>query len=145
MRPYPKELRTRVVAAVEQGERTIEEVAAVFSVGMTFVKKMLRLQRAGEDLAPRHGGGSAPQLTDSDRALLRDTVARAPDVTLAECQSILRAQAKRRVSGPTICRALQQLGLPRKKKSARQGARRTGARHIPHPHGGVRYPEVSLY
>ena len=120
MRPYPKELRTRVVAAVEQGEMTIGEVAAVFSVGRTFVKKMLRLQRAGEDLAPRHGGGSVPQLTDRDRALLRDTVARAPDVTLAECQSILRAQAKRRVSVPTICRALQQLELPRKKKSARQ-------------------------
>ena len=35
-------------------------------------------------------------MTDRDRALLRDTVARAPAVTLAECQSILRAQAKRR-------------------------------------------------
>jgi transposase len=120
MAPYPKELRIRVVVAVEQGKMTIGAVAAVFSVGMTFVKKMLRLQRAGEDLAPRHGGGSAPQLTDRDRALLRDTVARSPDVTLAECQRVLRTQAQRRVSVPTICRALHQLELPRKKKSARQ-------------------------
>ena len=57
--PYPKELRTRVVAAVAQGEMTRGEVARVFSRGVPFVKKMLRLQRAGEDLAPRQGGGSA--------------------------------------------------------------------------------------
>jgi transposase len=58
MRAYPKELRSRVVAAVEQGEQTIGDIAGVFSVGLTFVKKMLRLHRAGEDLRPRHGGGS---------------------------------------------------------------------------------------
>jgi transposase len=117
MEPYPTELRTRVVAAVEQGDMTIGEVAEVFSVGRTFVKKMLRLQRAGEDLAPRQGGGSAPKLTDTDRAVLREAVAEQPDVTLAECQAILAAHGSGRVSVPTICRALQQLQLPRKKKS----------------------------
>ena len=120
MVPYPKALRTRVVAAVEQGDMTIGEVAEVFSVGMTFVKKMRRRQRAGEDWAPRQGGGSAPKLTDTDRAVLRDTVALYPDVTLAECQAVLAAQGSRRVSGPPVCRALQQLELPRKKKSYRQ-------------------------
>ena len=120
MAPYPKELRTRVVAAVEQGVMTIGEVAEVFSVGMTFIKKMLRLQRAGEDLAPRQGGGSAPKLTDSDRAVLREAVAQRPDITLAECQAVLAAQGRGTVSVPTICRALQQLQLPRKKKSGRE-------------------------
>jgi transposase len=103
--------------AVEQGEMTIGEVAEVFSVGKTFVKKMLRLQRAGEDLAPRQSGGSAPKLTDSDRAVLREAVAEQADVTLAECQAILATHGSGRVSLPTICRALQQLQLPRKKKS----------------------------
>ena len=120
MAPYPKELRTRVGGAVEQGELTIGEVARVFSVGVTFVKKMLRLQRAGENLAPRQGGGSAPKLTDSDRTVLRDTVALYPEVTLAACQAVLAAQGRRRGSVPTICRALQQLELPRKKKSYRE-------------------------
>ena len=53
---YPKELRVRVVSAAEQGEHSIPEVASLFSVGITFVKKMLRLHRAGDDLEPRHGG-----------------------------------------------------------------------------------------
>ena len=120
MAPYPTELRTRVVATVEQGDMTIGEVARVFTVGVTFVKKMLRLYRAGKDLAPRQGGGSAPKLTAPDRALLRDLVALAPDVTLGECQTVLREQGRKRVSVPTICRALQQLALPRKKTSRRQ-------------------------
>jgi transposase len=120
MAPYPTELRTRVVAAVEQGDLTIGEVARVFNVGVTFIKKMLHLHRAGEDLAPRQGGGSAPKLTAPDRALLRDTVALDPDVTLAECQAVLRAHGRKQVSVPTICRALSQLELPRKKKSRRQ-------------------------
>jgi transposase len=108
------------VAAVEQGEMTIGEVAQVFNVGVTFVKKMLRLARAGADLAPRQGGGSAPKLTASECELLRDTVARDPEVTLAECQTMLSKQRSKRVSVPTICRALQRLKLPRKKKSRRQ-------------------------
>jgi transposase len=120
MRPYPIELRTRVVAAVEQGDMTIGEVAEVFSVGKTFVKKMLRLQRAGEELAPRQSGGSAPKLTDTDRTVLREAVAEQADVTLAECQALLAAQGRGAVSLPTICRALQQLQLPRKKKSRGQ-------------------------
>ena len=120
MAPYPTELRTRVVAAVEQREMTIGEVARVFNVGVTFVKKMLRLARAGEDVAPRQGGGSAPKLTESERGLLRDTVALDPDVTLAECQPMLSEQRSKRVSVPTLGRARQRLELPRKKKSRRQ-------------------------
>jgi lipopolysaccharide export system permease protein len=51
MLAYPKELRVRVVNANENGDGTIEEISALFGVGSTFVKKMLRWHRAGEDLA----------------------------------------------------------------------------------------------
>lgn len=74
----------------------------------------------GEELAPRQGGGSAPKLTDADREVLRETVAEQAEVTLAECQALLAAQGRGPVSIPTICRALQQLQLLRKKKSRGQ-------------------------
>jgi len=118
MRAYPKELRSRVVAAVEQGELTIGDIAQVFSVGLTFIKKMLRLHRAGEDLAPRHGGGPRPLRQDPERALLRAAVAQQPDITLTEVQARLVAHGRREVSKPTLCRALPQLQLPRKKKAS---------------------------
>jgi transposase len=125
MRPYPKELRSRVVAAVEQGELTIVDIASVFSVGLTFVKKRLRLHRAGEDLAPRHGGGPTPLLQDPERARLRAAVAQQPDVTLAELPHVRAPPGSRPVSLPTIGRALHHLQLPRKKKVA---SRRSGTK-----------------
>lgn len=116
MQPYPQELRVRVVAAAEQGEHSIPEIARLFSVGVTFVKKMLRLHRAGDDLAPRHGGGSQPSLQEPERALLRQTIAAQPDVSLAELQQALAEQRAVAVSRATVSRVLQELDLPRKKR-----------------------------
>ncbi len=121
MVPYPKELRTRVVAAVEQGDLPLAGIATLCGVGMTFVKKMLRLHRAGEDLTPRHGGGPEPKLQEPERALLRAEIEKQPDATLAELQTVLAEHGSSRVSVSTICRALIQLKLPRKKKSLRHG------------------------
>lgn len=66
MKPYSLDLRQRVVTAGEDGDGTIAEVAAMFRVSKTFVKKMLRLWRERGELAPHlHGGGAingeAPQ------------------------------------------------------------------------------------
>ena len=129
MQAYPKELRVRVVAAVEQGELTHAEIAHLFDVGVTFIKKMLRLQRSGHDLAPRQGGGAVARLQAPELAWLRTEVARHPDATLAELQTALAAQENVMASLPTLCRALQQLALPRKKKaSSTRSARSRNAR-----------------
>ena len=57
-----------VINAYESGEGTVEEVAEQFRVGTAFVKKMLRLHRAGESLEPKHGGGA--QGVSLDEALI---------------------------------------------------------------------------
>ena len=144
MRPYPKELRSRVVAAVEQGELTIVDIASLFSVGLTFVKKMLGLHRAGEDLAPRHGGGPTPLLQEPERARRRAAGAQQPDVTLAELPALLVAHGSRAVSKPTLCRALQVLQLPRKKKSPRHGAQRKATEEISEAGEGARPTPLHL-
>jgi transposase len=116
MRPYPKELRVRVVAAVEQGEYSLSEIAGLFGVGITFVKKMMRLHRAGDDLEPRHGGGPEPSLKEPERVLLREQIADQPDASLEELQKVLAEKRQISVSLATISRVLQELGLPRKKR-----------------------------
>ncbi len=123
MKAYPKELRERVVAAVEQGEHTRAELAHLFNVSRTFIKKMLRWQRAGQDLAPRQGGGPSPLLQAPELALLCAEVGACPDATLNELQSALAEKGDVTASLPTLCRALQQLDLPRKKKPQVPGAR----------------------
>ena len=82
MAAYPKQLRARVVAAAEQGEYIIAEIANTFSVGVTFVKKMLKLHREGEDLAPRHGGWPVRLLGEKELALLRNEIKERADTTL---------------------------------------------------------------
>jgi len=47
--------------------------------------------------------------------ILTDLVAESPDVTLEELRERMKKQARVEVSVPTICRALQSLGLSRKK------------------------------
>lgn len=116
MQPYPQELRVRVVAAVEQGEHSIPEIARLFNVGVTFVKKMLRLHREGDDLAPRQGGGPKPVLKEAEQQVLREQIAAQPDASLAELQQVLLEQRAVSVSQATLCRALQALDLPRKKR-----------------------------
>ena len=123
MLPYPKELRARVVAAAEQGDFSIPEVVELFQVGKTFVKKMLRRARQGEALAPRHGGRPEPIFTAARRATLRAAVAAHPDATLAQLQPVMADQHDLTPSLPTLCRVLQELNLPRKKKPRLRCAR----------------------
>ena len=110
----------RVVAAVEEGGLSIPAAARLFQVGLTFIKKMLRLQRAGESLKPRHGGGPVPRLQEQERTRLRQELKAHPDATLAELQQVLTAHCHTTASLSTISRSLQVLNLPRKKKSHRQ-------------------------
>jgi transposase len=123
MKAYSLDLRQRVLSAALSGGRTIPEVAELFGVSMTFVNKMLRLHRAGEDLAPRpHGGGHTPRLGARHHKLLRSAVAANNDATLGELREHLEARARVSVSEATVSRALTRLGLPRKKKHEGGGA-----------------------
>ena len=145
MSPFPIELRTRVVAAVEQGEHSIKEVSRLFNVGVTFVKKMLKRSRAGEALEPRHGGGTEPLIKEKELALLRQEIDQHPDATLEELQKELLEQCDVKASLPTICRALKQLHLPRKKKSRLPGTGRKGPEKVPEVSPRARYQEVHFY
>ena len=123
MKAYSLDLRQRVLSAALRGDRAIPEVAELFGVSMTFVNKMLRLHRAGEDLAPRpHGGGHTPRLGTRHHKLLRSAVASNNDATLGELREHLAARAGVAVSEATVSRALTRLGLPRKKKHEGGGA-----------------------
>lgn len=125
MKAYSLDLRQRVVEAYERGEGSLTELAALFHVSIGFIKKMLRRFRRGESLAPKpHGGGAPPALQARQRAVLRAAVAKRPDATLAELQTELATRCRVTVSEATLCRALQKLNLPRKKKVLRQRTQR---------------------
>jgi transposase len=76
MKAYSFDLRQRVPSAALGGDPTIPEVAELLGVSTTFLNKLLRLHRAGADLAPSpHGGVHPPRLGARHHKLLPAPVA----------------------------------------------------------------------
>jgi transposase len=116
MKPYSNDLRSRIVAAYEGGEHSLEEVAALFAVSVASVKNFVRRYReAGSADALPHAGGQAPSLNDQQVGFVRDAIKETTDLTLEELRQHLKRKYKKGVSAPTLSRLLQRLGLPRKK------------------------------
>jgi len=118
MRAYSTDLREKIALAYESNDYTLDEVAELFDVGRRTVARFVQRQRSGLCLSPRpHAGGCPPVLTPEALALLRDKVIQAPDATLSELASYLKTKAHVQAHISTICRSLQRLGLPRKKRA----------------------------
>jgi transposase len=116
MKPYPVELRQRIVEAVDQQLSTIEEIAGIFQVHSSYVYKLLRQRRETKDLAPLpHGGGANTKLEVEERRVLTELVARHPDATLDELRDLLRKTKRVSVSVSTVWRWVEALALTRKK------------------------------
>lgn len=116
MKAYSEDLRRRVVLAVESGSHSRAEVAGMFSVGMTFLKKMLRLHRAQQSLAPRHAGGRVKRLCEADRARVKQALEATPDVSLESLVALVSEASGVEVSVPTMWREVRDLGFRRKKR-----------------------------
>jgi transposase len=120
MKAYSADLRHKIVSAYEQGEGTLDEIAAIFDIGRCSVARYVRLHRSGESLQPKpRGGGVAFSLTEKHLAVLQARVAEKNDSTLAELVAHLADKQKVTVHPSTVCRALRRLGLPRKKRVLR--------------------------
>jgi transposase len=122
MKPHPLEFRQRIVAAVDQQEYTIEEVAALFGVSERYVYQLLKLRRETGDLSPLpHGGGAPPKLDEAKLLELAGLVAEFPDATLDELRELLRRRCRVSVSINTVWRALQQIDFTLKKSRDEPG------------------------
>jgi transposase len=117
MKAYSTDLCERVVAACQQGGRTIGEVAAQFSVSDSFVRKLRRRQRTSGSVAalPPHSG-PAPVLNAAAQAQLTACLRQEPDATLTELCIWLAAIGGPAVSQTTLWRAVQALDWRRKKR-----------------------------
>jgi len=114
MRAYSNDLRERIVAAVERGEHSQREIAALFGVDLATVVRLLQRYRQTGSIQPKpHGGVPARTLDDQAEARLLELVRQQPDATLAELGDRLGIPCCRM----TIARALQRHQITRKKKT----------------------------
>ena len=132
--PYSGDLRERVLLACERGRLSRAKIAALFHVAESTVHRGLQTWRSeGRRAAKPHAGGPAPRLDQAARAKLAAIVAAANDLSLAEDAARLLERVGVTASGPSVCRALQKLGLPRNKDAA--SCRAGPARHRRRPRG----------
>jgi transposase len=115
--PASEDLRRRVVQAYLAGEGTYEEIAQRFVVGPASVDRWLNAFRTRGSYAPKpHAGGKPSKIDKEGLLLLAKLVEDRPDVTLAELAAEYEQRRDVKLALSMVCRALQKLGLNRKKR-----------------------------
>lgn len=120
MRAFSNDLRERIVAAVERGGHTLQQLAALFMVDVSVIVRLRQRQRQTGSIDPKpHGGGRPRKLDEATEQRLLELVRQQPDATLAELQQQLGV----RCGLTTIHRTLQRRRITRKKKSSHANER----------------------
>jgi transposase len=114
MKPYSKDLRLRMLAAVDRGMPR-NEVARVFGVSEPTIRRYMRLRRESGDVEPKPVPGPPARKRAALEAVLPDQARTNPDLTLAEHCELFEDVHGVKVSTPTMSRVFEKLGLPLKK------------------------------
>ncbi len=113
MRAYSEDLRTRIVAAVEDG-LSKSEAARLFNVSLSSVKRYLRISERGGSLEPRKGGGRPPKANAALARMLEEDVNSRPYDAVWERAAFLRS-----VSGVDQTRPI----IAQRRAAARAGSK----------------------
>jgi transposase len=109
MKPYSKDLRLRVLTAVDCGVPR-EQVAETFSVSLPSIKRWLKLRKETGDVEPRKGvPGPAPRKGAALKEWLPGQLENNPDLTLEEHCEMFEDGPGMRVSSATMSRAIRRL------------------------------------
>jgi transposase len=114
-RAYSVDFRERLVNAAAEGVSP-GEIERLVHVSARTVSRWKRQQRREGTLVPKPKPGRPRLLTGDDEVALRAQVADHPDATLAEHCAFWQTSHGVTVSCPTMCRAVQRLRLPLKKR-----------------------------
>jgi transposase len=119
MKPYSKDLRLKVLAAVDRGMPRKEEVARVFGVSEPTIRRYLRLRRQTGDVQPRPLPGPPARKREALEQRLPTQARLNPDLTLEEHCELFEEESGIEVSSATMSRGFKRLGLPLKKSLSR--------------------------
>jgi transposase len=117
MKPYSKDLRLRVLSAVDSGKPR-EEVARSFSVSMPTIKRWLKRRRETGDVKPKPIPGRPSRKGVMLQSWLPQHLETNDDLTLEEHRQAFEEEFGEEVSTSTIGRAIAALpdgGWPIKK------------------------------
>jgi transposase len=123
---YSIDLRQRVLAAVDAGELTQQEIARRFAVSTRWIRKLVARRAQTGEIGPQPNSGGRKPLIDGESAqALRDAIAQDPDATLEELRQAIGFGG----CTVTVWRAIERLKITRKK--SRCGPRSNSTRRSP--------------
>jgi transposase len=122
MKAYSLDLRQRIVATLKAGEKK-NQVALLFKVSLSTVKRLWKRQTEGSDLAPLAPPGRPPLIRPDQYASLAQQVKLAPDRTQAEYAQFWQQHHQVRASQSTLSRTLARMKVSRKKKTLQASER----------------------
>src|SRR5918995_7083923 len=116
MKPYSKDLRVKVLAAVDRGMLR-KDVAQIFGVSEPTIRRYLRLRRQTGDVEPRPLPGPPAPKREALEERLPAQVRLNPDLTLSEHCELFEEESGVEGSSATMSRAFERLWGCRSKKS----------------------------
>jgi len=119
---YSNDLRAKFLLAYAKGEEGLKRLAERFGVSYGWAEKILYAQRrtGSTDRPIGKPRGFPSRLTPEIRQQLQVRIRQYPDETLVELQAWLTEQKQVSVSVSRLCAVLKEMGLVRKKNSARR-------------------------
>ena len=108
MNAYSKDLRLRVLAAVDRGT-AYAEVSRLFGVSLATIGRYARRRRETGEVAPRPSPGRTPRICRSaeERRALCKQLGGKPEATLEEHRELWERERSVRVSVATMSRAIR--------------------------------------
>ena len=118
MNAYSKDLRLRVLEAMDRGVPR-KEVAELFGVSLSTIKRYIKRRRAGQDLEPRPSTGRKRRIlaTSEEKRALWEQLEKNDEATLERHCELWEEKRGVRVSLATMSRAIRnKLGWTLKKR-----------------------------
>ena len=117
MNAYSKDLRTRVLAAVDRGT-AYAEVSRLFGVSLATIGRYARRRRETGEVAPRPSPARTPRIcnTAEERRALWAQLEANPEATLERHRELWEERGGARVSVATTSRAVRRLGWTYKQR-----------------------------
>ncbi len=117
MNAYSKDLRLRVLAAVDRGT-AYGEVSRLFGVSLATIGRYARRRRETGEVAPRPSPGRTARICKNaeERRALWLQLEESPEATLEEHRGLWEKRGGARVSVATMSRAIRRLGWTYKQR-----------------------------
>lgn len=115
---YSMDLRMAAVNAYRSSNKTIEEVADLFNIGVRTLKTWLAREQEGA-LARIPNPGRPSSLNEDQHDFIRNKILNVPDIRLIDLCREISDRYSIHLTESAMCRIVSRLGFRRKKKSYR--------------------------